>query len=75
MLETSADQDDGRRTLVRVSERHAREVARKGAVSVDDALAARLGGPDAVSALAAIAEQLRPEQPGPALRQLDVARR
>jgi DNA-binding MarR family transcriptional regulator len=75
LIETSADQSDGRRTLVRLSERHARAVARKGAVSVDAALAERLGGTDGVSVLETIAKQLRPDEPGPVLQQLDVARR
>ena len=75
ILETSADQADGRRTLVHLGEKHARDVARKGAVSVDAALTERLGGTDAISVLEAIAEKLRPDEPGPVLQQLDAARR
>lgn len=75
IIETSADQADGRRTLVRLSEKHARDLARKGAVSVDAALAERLGGTNGVSVLETIAKQLRPAGSGPVLQQLDVARR
>jgi DNA-binding MarR family transcriptional regulator len=75
ILETSADRADGRRTLVRLSDKHARDVARKGAISVDAALAERLGGTDAVDVLEAIAQQLRPVEPGPVVQQLDAARR
>jgi DNA-binding MarR family transcriptional regulator len=82
ILETSPDPGDGRRTLVRVSAQHPRTVAAKGAASVDGALAAALGeaenGPgvaEIIATLAALAERLRPESPGPIRRQLDQARR
>jgi DNA-binding MarR family transcriptional regulator len=74
MLETSADPADGRRTLVRLSDEHPRNVARRGAVSVDAALGEALGDANAVSALEAFAKRLCPAEPGPILRQLDAAR-
>ena len=80
ILETSADPGDGRRTLVRVSAQHPRTVAAKGSASVDGALAAALGEPEdgpgvaeIITALAALAERLRPGSPGPIRRQLDRA--
>jgi DNA-binding MarR family transcriptional regulator len=82
ILETSADPGDGRRTLVRVSAQHPRTVAAKGSASVDAALAAALGQPEdepgvaqIIATLAALAERLRPEPPGPIRRQLDQARK
>jgi Winged helix DNA-binding domain len=81
ILETSADPADGRRTLVRVSAEHPRTVALKGSASVDGALAAALGETDGgpgvteiIGMLAALAERLRPESPGPIRRQLEQAR-
>jgi DNA-binding MarR family transcriptional regulator len=73
-VETVSDPTDGRRTLVRVSDRHLRNVARKGAATVDAALAAALGesDPDGVlSSLEALAEQLRPAEPGPFRRRIE----
>jgi DNA-binding transcriptional ArsR family regulator len=82
ILETSADPGDGRRTLVRVSAQHPRTVAAKGSASVDGALAAALGEQDGgpgvaeiIATLAALAERLRPEAPGPIRRRLDQAMR
>jgi DNA-binding MarR family transcriptional regulator len=67
ILETSADPGDGRRTLVRVSDRHPRTVAAKGAASADEALAAALGERDGeptaaeiIAALTVLAGRLRP---------------
>jgi DNA-binding transcriptional ArsR family regulator len=74
MLVTAVDPGDGRRTLVRLSDVHPRDVARKGAASVDGALALALGDPDAVSVLARFAERLSPARPGPIVEQLDAAR-
>jgi DNA-binding MarR family transcriptional regulator len=77
ILDTSADPGDGRRTLVRVSDRHRRTVAAKGAASADEALAAALGERDGepasaeiIATLTELAERLRPESPGPIRRQL-----
>jgi hypothetical protein len=71
ILETSADP---------VSAQHPRTVAAKGSASVDGALAAALGEPEdgpgvaeIITALAALAERLRPGSPGPIRRQLDRA--
>ena len=82
ILETSADPGDRRRTLVRVSAQHPRTVAAKGSASVDGALAAALGEPEdgpsvteIIGTLAALAERLRPESPGPIRRQLEQARK
>jgi Winged helix DNA-binding domain len=79
---TSADAADGRRTLVRVSDRHPRTVAAKGSVPVDAALAAALGEPaggpavtQIIGTLSALAARLAPETPGPIRRQLNQARR
>ena len=74
MLLTAVDPCDGRRTLVRLSEEHPRNVARKGAASVDGALVLALGDPDAVSVLATFAERLRSARPGSILEQLAAAR-
>jgi DNA-binding transcriptional ArsR family regulator len=81
ILETSADPADGRRTLARVAPQHSRTVVAKGSVSVDAALAAALGEPDGgadvariIGTLDALAARLRPESPGPILRQLDQTR-
>jgi DNA-binding MarR family transcriptional regulator len=79
ILETSADPADGRRTLVRVSDRHPRTVAAKGTASVDAALAGALGDPadvaEIIATLTTLAERLRPASPGPIRRQLDQAMR
>jgi DNA-binding MarR family transcriptional regulator len=45
LLETSADAQDGRRTLVRVSAQHLRDVAKKGPAQADAALTEALGDP------------------------------
>ncbi len=77
VVETASDPSDGRRTLVRVSGRHLRKVAKKGAVSVDLALAAALGEADPggirmlLSSLEALAERLRPAEPGPFRQQME----
>jgi DNA-binding MarR family transcriptional regulator len=76
ILETEADPADGRRTLVRVSDRHLAEVRSKGSVAVDGALAAALGEADPaavaefVGVLEALARRLRPAAPGLVIRQL-----
>jgi DNA-binding transcriptional ArsR family regulator len=79
IVETLADPADGRRTLVRVTAEHPPTVAAKGSAPVDVALAAALGDPadagEIIDMLAALAERLRPESPGPIRRQLDQARR
>jgi DNA-binding MarR family transcriptional regulator len=80
IVETSTDPSDGRRTLVRLSGRHMRNVARKGGVSVDSAMAKALGedDPDALEAvvdtLSDLARRLRPADPGAFLQQLKDAR-
>jgi DNA-binding MarR family transcriptional regulator len=74
ILETSADPADGRRTLVRVSDEHPRNVIRKGSVSVDGALADTFGDESAARALEALAGQLRRGEAGPIVQQLDNAR-
>jgi DNA-binding MarR family transcriptional regulator len=76
LVDTEPDPADGRRLLVEISAQHRREVARKGAVSVDDALAMALREPDRrataefISVLETVAERLRPVKPGPVLEQL-----
>lgn len=74
MLATTVDPGDGRRTLVRVSEEHPCSVARKGAASVDGALAVALGNPDAVRVLETFAKRLSPAKRGTILQQVDAAR-
>jgi DNA-binding MarR family transcriptional regulator len=80
LLETSADAHDGRRTLVRVSAQHLRDVAKKGSAQADAALAEALGdpgtGPSAaglIAALTEIAARLQPAQAGPVVRSLTAA--
>ena len=73
MLATAVDPADGRRTLVRVSEEHPRNVARKGAASVDRALALALDDLDAASVLQTFAKRLCPAGPGSILQRLDAA--
>jgi DNA-binding MarR family transcriptional regulator len=80
LLETSADAQDGRRTLARVSTHHLRDVARKGSARADDALADALGDPgtgpaaaELIAALAEVAVRLRPAQPGPIQRSVSTA--
>jgi DNA-binding MarR family transcriptional regulator len=78
VVETVSDPSDGRRTLVRVSGRHLRNVARMGAVSVDVALAVAVGetDPGAIGTLLvsldALAERLRPAEPGPFRQQMQM---
>lgn len=76
VLETRVDGDDRRRTLVRVSARHARTIARKAATPIDDALAGALGPAhshaleEVLEALEMLAERLSARPPGPILRRL-----
>lgn len=76
LVATAPDPADGRRLLVEISAQHRREVARKGAVSVDDALATALEESDRgataelISALETVAERLGPVKLGPPLDQL-----
>jgi len=79
LLEISADARDRRRTLVRVSPQHLRDVARKGSARADAALAKALGDPgtgpaaaELIAALAEVAARLKPAQPGPILRGMSV---
>jgi DNA-binding MarR family transcriptional regulator len=80
VLQTSADPDDGRRTLVRVRAEHPRRVAIAGSVSVDGALSAAFDeqDPDAlatiVAELDALAKRLQPIKPAPIARELEAAR-
>ncbi len=79
LVEKTADPADGRRTLVRISPDHPPTVAQKGAVPVDAALMAVLGGPDGgalVATLELVARRLRASQgePGSILRELGRAR-
>jgi DNA-binding MarR family transcriptional regulator len=80
LLETSADAHDGRRTLVRVSAQHLRDVATKGSAPAGTALAGALGDPgtgpaaaELIAALTEVAARLRPAQPGPILRSVSAA--
>ena len=80
LLETSADAQDGRRTLVRISAQHLRDVARKGSAPAGEALAEALADPgsgpaaaELIAALTEVAARLRPAQPGPILRSMTVA--
>jgi len=80
MVETSPDPTDGRRTLVRTSRKHLRNVNRKGAVSVDAALANALHEKDPselqsiLDSLSDLVERLRPSDPGRVAQQLKAAR-
>jgi DNA-binding MarR family transcriptional regulator len=79
-VESFPDPADRRRTLVRVSARHPRNVMRAAMVPVDAALAAALDGlsPDEaagiIQTLETLAARLRPDKPGPILDQLSRAR-
>lgn len=80
LLETSPDVCDGRRTLVRVSREHLRDVAERGQAQADSALAEALGDPgtgptaaELIVVLTEIAARLRPDQPGPIMRSLTIA--
>jgi DNA-binding MarR family transcriptional regulator len=76
LVATAVDPNDRRRTLVRVSARHRRTVARKAAAPIDAALATALEGLDAdqrsevAQALAMLSERLRPVADGPILHQI-----
>jgi DNA-binding MarR family transcriptional regulator len=76
MVEVEADPGDGRRTLASVSAGHLADVRRKGAVLVDDVLAAALGESDPavvaelVRRLESLAVRFRPAVPGPVVRRL-----
>jgi DNA-binding MarR family transcriptional regulator len=80
IIETAPDPADGRKTLVRLSRKHTRNIAKKGAVSVDDGLAAALGQDDSVklksllTTLGELSERLRPTEPGPFAQQLKAAK-
>lgn len=82
MIQTTADEVDARRTLVRVHPDHPREIVRRGAASIDGALADALGGADGtavieeIEILESIAARLREisTEPGPISRQLGHAR-
>ena len=83
MIQTRADAVDARRTLVRVHPDNPREIVRRGAVSIDRALADALGETDAttiieeIGILESIAARLRATsgESGPIARELDRARR
>jgi DNA-binding MarR family transcriptional regulator len=51
MIQTTADEVDARRTLVRVHPDHPQEVVRRGAVSIDEALADALGEANAIAVI------------------------
>jgi DNA-binding MarR family transcriptional regulator len=76
-VEARTDTEDRRRTLVSVTKQHRQTIARKGAASIDAALARAIGdsGGDQVSAtlelLNALAERLAPSSPGPIPRQIN----
>ena len=75
-VESFPDPADRRRTLVRVSAQHPKNVMRAALVPVDAALAAALGpdeAADIVKTLEALAARLRPDKPGPILDQLNRA--
>ena len=79
-VESFPDPDDRRRTLVRVSAQHPKDVMRAALVPADAALTAALGdvtpdqAADIIRTLEALAARLRPGQPGPILDQLNRAR-
>lgn len=76
ILQTSVDPDDKRRTLVRASKHHLRNVAQQGGASVDAAVIEALGSisPDrtqeVLAALMMLSGRFQPELPGPVLRQV-----
>jgi DNA-binding MarR family transcriptional regulator len=80
IVETKPDPKDGRRTLVRLSSQHMRNVAKKGSVPVDLALAAELGELDSaklksiLGTLGDLSVRLRPRDPGPFAEQLKAAK-
>ena len=79
-VESFPDPADRRRTLVRVSAQHPRNVMRAALVQADAALVDALGdlSPDEaagiIKTLETLADRLRPDKPGPILDQLDRAR-
>lgn len=80
LLETSPGPRDGRRTLVRISREHLRDIAERGHEQADAALADALGDPgtgpaaaELIAVLTEIAARLRPDQPGAILRDLAIA--
>jgi DNA-binding MarR family transcriptional regulator len=79
-VESFPDPADRRRTLVRVSAQHPRNVMRAALVPADAALTDALGdlSPDEaagiIKTLETLAGLLRPDKPGPILDQLDRAR-
>jgi DNA-binding MarR family transcriptional regulator len=79
-VESFPDPADRRRTLVRVSAQHPKNVMCAALVPVDAELTAALGdispgeAADIVKALEALAARLRPGKPGPILGQLNGAR-
>ena len=79
-VESFPDPADRRRTLVRVSAQHPKNVMRAALVPVDAELTAALGdispgeAADIVKTLEALAARLRPGKPGPILGQLNGAR-
>jgi DNA-binding MarR family transcriptional regulator len=76
ILLTETDPDDRRRTRVRMSPQHLKSVRQKGRAPVDDLVVAALGDVDPaqsarlLSALTTIAELMRSDTPGPAMRLL-----
>jgi len=76
IVKTTRDPADGRKTLVRLSGQHMRNIAKKGAVPIDAALATALDEHDSAKLklilkfLDDLSERLRPRQPGPFARQL-----
>jgi DNA-binding MarR family transcriptional regulator len=78
-VESFPDPADRRRTLVRVSAQHPKNVMRAALVPVDAALAAALSelspdeAADIIKTLEALAARLRPDKPGPILDQLNRA--
>jgi DNA-binding MarR family transcriptional regulator len=78
-VESFPDPADRRRTLVRVSAQHPKNVMRAALIPVDAALTAALGelspneAADIIKTLEALAARLRPDKPGPILDQLNRA--
>lgn len=73
ILETCTDTSDRRRTLTSVSEKHARNVAQKANVPVEQALSDAFGYLDAPRVLDQLAKRLRPTEQRPILKQLEDA--
>lgn len=75
LVQAHTDASDRRRTLVRISPAHRRVIARKGAASIDNALASALADDGArvqemIALLEMVAERLAAQPPGPILAQL-----